>query len=282
MPRKSCPFPCKFLLAAGLLTGILLPPADAEDGVIRIGEPELFEQRPLPAVSGSGALLFIGGFGDEVSGIMARLARTTPPLAATPGQRAYYWYALPAVEAEETPRRIEADIRAYLALNPQAPVILIGHSMGAATALRSLARFKAGEGRFYLLTLDPVDRGTRPERPACVRWWGNAYVTHSQSPRDFIPELGGRWNACAGADCNLRFDGRRPEMGGYYPIHDDAAGLLLCRPTGSKLSLHAALRRVLDAAAQEETPKAPSRRASQSESESSATSSQAITQPART
>ncbi len=286
MPRKSCPFPCKCLLSAAALSlGTLAPPAVAAEQAIRLGEPDLYPQRRLPAEPGSRALLFIGGFGDEVTGIMSVTADLLPLLdPATPEQRAYYWYGEGELDPGAAPRRIEADIRAYLARNPGAELIVIGHSMGAATALRTLARFRPGEGRFYLLTLDPVDRSTRPDRPEAVHWWGNAYVTHSQSPRDFVPELGGRWNACQGADLNLRFDGRRPEMQGRYPIHDNAPGLLLGHPSHKgkpRPSLHDALRRALNTP-HAATPKAPSKRAIQSESASSATSSHAITQPAFT
>ncbi len=287
MPRKSCPFPCKFLLAAaGLCLGTLPLPAGADDAPIRFGEPELHPQKRLPAIAGSRALVFIGGFGDEVSGIMAMAGELLPPLdRSIPEQRAYYWFSEGGLDAEAMPRRIAEDIRAYLALNPQADIVLIGHSMGAATAVRCLAKHlrRTGEGRFYLLTLDPVDRSTLPDRPAAVHWWGNAYVVHSQSPRDFVPELGGRWNACAGADLNLRFDGRWPEMRGRYPIHDDAMGMLLGSPggKGGQVSLLDSLRGALKAA-QGATPKAPSSRASQRERASSATSIHAMTQPART
>ncbi len=246
MPRKSCLFPCKFLLAAAALClGTLPPPAGAQEGVIRLGNPELQAQRRLPQQSGRRALLFIGGFGDEVSGIMSHLAGSMPALdPERPELRAYYWYSGGAADPAEAPARLEKDIRAFLRLNPGADIILIAHSMGAGTALRTLARFSAAEGRFYLLTLDPVDGSLTPQRPPCVRWWGNAYVTHSRSPRDFIAEMGGRWNACKGADYNLRFDGRRPEARGFYPIHDDAAGQLLGRP-GGRVSLMESLREAL-------------------------------------
>ncbi len=153
-------------------------------------------------------------------------------------QRAYYhWNAGELAEPSAAACRMEQDLRDFLRVNPRAEVILIGHSMGAATALRTLARFSAGEGCFYLLSLDPVDRSLLPERPACVCWWGNAYVVHSRSARDFIPAMGGRWNACAGADVNLCFDGRLPHSGGFLPLHDDAAALLMARPNGGASSL---------------------------------------------
>ncbi len=247
MRRVSCPSRSKAAACLALLLPAALLPAAAGQGeaqanaapaAVRAAKVEPLSQRPLPALSGERALVFVGGFGDEVHGIMSHLEAMAP--AFVPGQverRGYYQWNGGDPAAQHAPAPIVADIRAFLRVNPQAEVVLIGHSLGAATALRALQELKAEEGRFCLLTLDPVDSSTPPERPASVAWWGNAWLSHSQSKRDFLFALGGRWNACAGADVNLHFDGRRPTSWGRLPIHDDAAGFLLARPAGAAASL---------------------------------------------
>ncbi len=240
MSMRSCRLPIKSLFALPLLAALLLAgqggAAESAEGdsaaAFRAGGAPLIAQRPLPPLRGERALVFVGGFGDELSGIVSQLARAVPPPEpGVPELRAYYhWNAGNDAEPQRAPGQLAADIRAFLRVNPGAEVVLIGHSMGAGTALKALQLLAAGEGRFYLLTLDPADRSTRPERPACVAWWGNAWLSHSQSLRDFLPAMGGRWNACAGADMNLHFDGRRPNSWGRLPIHDDAAAFLLASP----------------------------------------------------
>ncbi len=242
---------CRLLSELVLLAAALVPMAAAAPASGEMPTPAgehtragLIPQRPLPAVPAARALIFIGGFGDEVSGIVNQLSRRLPRVqSAVTEQRAYYhWNAGQDATPGNASPRLAEDVRAFLQVNPKADVILIAHSMGAATALRTLGHFREDEGRFFLLTLDPVDRTTRPERPPALHWWGNAYVTHSQSLRDFIPAMGGRWNACRGADVNLRFDGRFPHSGGFHPIHDDAAALLREYPAGGESSLLQQLR----------------------------------------
>ena len=134
---------------------------------------------------------------------------------------------------EAAARAIAEDIAAFRRRNPGADIVLIGHSLGASTAWRTALLLappsQPTSGKVYLLTLDPVDRTMRPSRPETVAWWGNGYVTHSTSLRDFIAVWGGRWGACPGADMNLCFDGRSQDEKGQPYIHDHAAALLLSR-----------------------------------------------------
>jgi len=185
-------------------------------------------------------IVFIGGLGDEISGIVAELWRRSPSFllkGEIRESRAYYhWHAgNPGMTLEAASQAIAADIAAFQHRNPGADIVLIGHSLGASTAWRtalllaSPSRLSPSSGKIYLLTLDPVDRTMRPSRPETVAWWGNGYVAHSISLRDFIAVWGGRWGACPGADMNLRFDGRRRDEKGEPYIHDHAAALLLSR-----------------------------------------------------
>ena len=189
-------------------------------------------QRPLPAQHAEVALVFIGGLGDEISGIVDSLSRRTPAasLGVQNALRAYYHWNCDNVEdATAGYRSIAEDVAAFRRANPQADVVLLGHSMGGAAALQvaSLLPEHEGAGRVFVVTLDPVDRIVQPVRPQGVSWWGNAYVENSLSGHDFIAVVGGRWGHCAQADLNICFDGRRTDEYGYHYIHDDAEALFI-------------------------------------------------------
>ncbi len=205
-------------------------------------------QRPLPQQSADLALVFIGGFGDEVSGIVECMARLTPAFAAREARAYYHRHGGFVSDAPMGYRAIADSITAFRVKNPAADVVLIGHSMGAATALKVaelLPAAEAGQGRVLLVTIDPADRVVQPIRPASVAWWGNCYVVNSQSGHDFIAELGGRWNHCDQADANIRFNGLRTDEYGHAFIHDNAFSLFMSRKGSSSLSLRDMLQRHL-------------------------------------
>lgn len=222
-------------------------PARAAEGGLRASEGSIhaaeegstrYPQHPLSACVADVGIVFIGGLGDEISGIVAELRSRSPSflrIGETRELRAYYhWHAgNPGMTLEAASRAIAEDIAAFRRRNPGADVILIGHSLGASTAWRTALLLtppsQPSSGKVYLLTLDPVDRSIRPSRPETVAWWGNGYVAHSASLRDFIAVWGGRWGACPGADMNLCFDGRNRDEEGQPYIHDHAAALLLSR-----------------------------------------------------
>lgn len=187
------------------------------------------------------ALVFIGGFGDEVSGIVAHVSQVLPRLQSVPEARAYYhWNGGVVQDARQGYQVIANDVEAFCQHNAAAQVVLIGHSMGAAAALRVadlLAGAAARPERLMVLTLDPADRSVKPVRPQGVAWWGNAYVVNSRSAHDFIAQLGGRWNHCSQADVNICFDGRRADEFGHFFIHDNALSLLLSRRGSAQVSL---------------------------------------------
>lgn len=203
-----------------------------------------YEQVPLPDRKADIAYICLGGFGDEIGGIVWHLAaqlrrETQAPVAY------YHWHGGQIDNRNAGIEAASEHIRRFRARNPQADILIIGHSMGAASGLLLAKRLlsergkaDAPTGRICLLTLDPADRSVPAERPKGLDWWGNAYIVHSQSARDFIPELGGRWNHCSGADLNIRYDGRRRDEHGRAYIHDDADALLMSRrgtPSGTSL-----------------------------------------------
>lgn len=202
----------------------------------------VYPQRPLRAAPAELAVVMIGGFGDEISGIIEQTARFMPPLAKHEARAYYHWNGGVPADAAQGVRLIAEHVRRFQQSNPQANVVLLGHSFGASTALQ-VAQLLApatqaqveSRGRILLLTIDPSDRMVQPKRPAAVTWWGNCYVVHSQSDHDFIVEWGGRWGHCQEADVNIRFDGRRTDEYGQQFIHDNALALLLsARGSGSR------------------------------------------------
>lgn len=210
---------------------LIVPPAAAQ---------HVYPQRPLECRQADVALVFIGGFGDEISGIVEHMARRLPPLATTENRAYYHWNGGVTEDATKGYRVIADAVATFRQQNPQADVVLIGHSMGAAAALKAaelLPAPAAGEGRVFLITLDPTDRVVQPVRPPSVSWWGNGYVVQSQSGHDFIAVLGGRWNHCEQADVNIRFNGLRTDEFGYEFIHDNALSLFMSRLGSIKSSL---------------------------------------------
>lgn len=99
-----------------------------------------------------------------------------------------------AVELEELRRRY-----------PGLPVVLIGHSYGGSCAVEVARRQSVQAAPLCLLTVDAVARRQKSVRPACVEWWGNAYLQDGGGFMDAVPRIGGRWGHCAGADANLAF-----------------------------------------------------------------------------
>ncbi len=205
-------------------------------------------RQPIPQAilkpDGQGtAVIFVGGFGDEISGIMPQVMDLLPTIDNMRESRAYYhWHAGYPQNVAQGAKSLAEHIREYRRKNVVADVVLIGHSMGASTVLRTAHLLSPSEGRVFLVTLDPADRSYRPKRPKSATWWGNAFVSHSLSGHDYIAVLGGRWNACQGADVNLHFDGRLQDEAGFYYIHDNALSLLASRNHGVHQSLLDSLR----------------------------------------
>lgn len=207
--------------------------------VVSAAHRQPLPQVPLSAQGKGTAVIFIGGFGDEISRIMPNVMLRLPSLDGGAETRAYYhWHAGYPDNVEQGAVGISSHIAAYRRNNPGAAIVLIGHSMGASMALRAAHLLNPADGGVYVITLDPADRSYTPRRPDAVKWWGNAYVINSLSGHDYIAVLGGRWNSCRQADVNLRFDGRNRDEAGLHYIHDNALSLLLSRGTKSGVSLY--------------------------------------------
>ena len=234
---------CRLAREAALPTLLLCPlscmPAaealevqDAVDAVVDYARKAMYPQTPVSLRKAAAGMLFIGGMADEWTGIMYNTGRHTPPLPIGGNQvRAYYhWHLGDPGNFDRAVERLAERLQAFRTINPAAPLLLAGHSLGAATALRVAAKLDGRPGGpVYLVTLDPVDRLTDPTRPKCVTWWGNSYIVNSRDVRDFIPQVGGRWNECKGADVNIRMDGRTQDDYGFPYQHGGARSMLFCK-----------------------------------------------------
>ncbi|MCQ2365989.1 MAG: hypothetical protein MJ056_02335 [Akkermansia sp.] len=222
-----------------LLCPLLCAPAavaieaqDVVDAVVDYARRVMYPQAPISLVKAVAGMVFIGGMADEWTGIVHNVANHTPwlPIDGEQVKAYHYWHMGDAENFDKAAGKLAERLQAFRTINPAAPLVLVGHSLGASTALQAAAKLdgKPG-GPVYLVTLDPVDRLTKPVRPQCVTWWGNCYIVNSQDARDVIPQIGGRWNACKGADVNIRMDGRTRDDYGYLYQHGGAMSMFFCK-----------------------------------------------------
>ena len=93
-------------------------------------------QKLLDARGQGPAVIFIGGFGDEISGIVPHMLAELPPLAEKETRAYYHWHAGCPADCARGAHGLAEQVRAYRRNNSAADVVLIGHSMGASMALR--------------------------------------------------------------------------------------------------------------------------------------------------
>ncbi len=181
-------------------------------------------QEPLPAEQADVAVIFIGGFAEKVAARFRRLYESTPTLPAQGRQlRAHYcWDGGQGNVLFHSTARIRRDLEVFFALNPQADLVIIGHSYGGSAAMDVVRHLKGPHGRILVATVDPVSRRerTRPgERPAGVEFWVNAYCSDYEDVKDSIAWVGGAWRHCPQADVNVPFSGKDRDRAGRRYQH---------------------------------------------------------------
>ncbi len=181
-------------------------------------------QEPLKAQEADVAVIFIGGFAEKVAARFRRLYESTPPLPAEGRQlRAHYcWDGGRGNVLFHSTRRIRRDLESFFALNPQADLVIVGHSYGGSAAMDVVRHLHAPHGRILVATVDPVSRRGRSHprvRPEGVDFWVNSYCSDYEDWKDSIAWLGGAWRHCEQADVNLPFSGEARDRSGKRYQH---------------------------------------------------------------
>ncbi len=181
-------------------------------------------QEPLRADQADGAVVFIGGFAEKVAARFRRLYESTPPFPAEGRQlRAHYcWDGGRGNVLFHSTARIRRDLEAFFALNPQADLVIVGHSYGGSASMDVVRHLKGPHGRIIVATVDPVSRRERSmpgERPEAVDFWVNSYCSDYEDWKDSVAWVGGAWRHCAQADVNIPFSGKERDRTGKRYQH---------------------------------------------------------------
>lgn len=209
----------------------------------RTGLLERRTQEPLRAEEADVAFIFVGGFAEPVLLQFREIYEKTPLLPCKGKQlRAYYaWESGTGNLFFHSTWKLQRDLRAFLAVNPAADVVLVGHSYGGSAimdALRGVAD-APHEGKVLVLTVDPVSRRKRSkprERAPQVDFWINSYCYPYRNVRDVAARLGGPWRECPQADINLRFSALQRDSEGRRYAHVYPESLFSETPPGQDKS----------------------------------------------
>ena len=198
------------------VSGIIPTPAEGIIGRRR--------QQPLPGEKADMAVIFVGGFTEQVLLHFRKAYETMPTLPCQGRQlRAYYaWDSGTGNLLFHSTWKLQRDLNAFCKLNPKADIILIGHSYGGSAIMDALRHLKEPHGQVIVATIDPVSRRQRSkprEKAACVNFWINAYCYPYRNLRDGFARMGGPWRYCEQADINLNFPGTQRDTDGTRFAH---------------------------------------------------------------
>ncbi len=184
------------------------------------------KQLPLPAEKADVAVVFVGGFSEQVLLHFRQVYENTPLLPCKGRQlRAYYaWDSGTGNLFFHSTWKLQRDLRAFLAVNPQADVVLLGHSYGGSAIMDALRKLDdvPHSGQVLVVTIDPVSRRKRSkprERAPMVDFWVNSYCSAYRNVRDVAAWAGGPWRHCEQADVNLAFSGTQRDADGDRYAH---------------------------------------------------------------
>ena len=220
-----------------------VPVAPGIDPSPRTGALERRTQEPLPARRADVAFVFVGDFAEPVLLQFREIYEQLPLLPCEGTQlRAYYaWESGTGNLLFHSTWKLQRDLRAFLAVNPAADVVLVGHSYGASAimdALRGVAD-APHSGKVLVLTVDPVSRRERSaprERAPQVDFWINTYCYPYRNVRDVAARIGGPWRSCPQADVNLHFSALQRDAEGKRYAHVYPRSLLMEVPRGGNMS----------------------------------------------
>lgn len=201
------------------------------------------KQLPLPAEKADVAVIFVGGFSEQVLLHFRSVYEQMPPLPCQGRQlRAYYaWDSGTGNLLFHSTWKLQRDLRAFLAVNPAADVVLLGHSYGGSAIMDALRQLDdvPHTGKVLVATLDPVSRRERSkprERAPMVDFWVNVYCSPYRNVRDVAAWLGGPWGHCPQADENMAYSGKQRDEDGDRFAHVYPEPLLMEKAPGADKS----------------------------------------------
>lgn len=201
------------------------------------------KQLPLSAEKADVAVIFVGGFSEQVLLHFRSVYEQMPPLPCQGRQlRAYYaWDSGTGNLLFHSTWKLQRDLRAFLAVNPAADVVLLGHSYGGSAIMDALRQLDdvPHTGKVLVATLDPVSRRERSkprERAPMVDFWVNAYCSPYRNVRDVAAWLGGPWGHCPQADENMAYSGKQRDEDGDRFAHVYPEPLLMEKAPGADKS----------------------------------------------
>lgn len=204
--------------------------------------PAACPQIPLtPQAPADCATLFIGGFGDWLTGRQRQTMRLLPPwLPGVAEHRAYYhWDGGGLGLLRDDCLRIRDDLAAYRARHPRLPIVLCGHSYGGSAAMHIVHHLPEQPGPLVLVTIDAVSRRQTRRRAPHLAKWLNVYLQEAPTLVDLIPKIGGRWGHCPAADANLAVSGKRRDAAGRFFSHPRPLPFLTDVPAADGRNIHA-------------------------------------------
>ncbi len=198
----------------------------------------VYPQRPLPEEAGARcATIFIGGFGDWLTGRFSRVMDELPPwLPGLDEVRAYYHWDGDGFFADRC-LTVRDEVDAFVEANPEAVLVFCGHSYGGSAAMYVVRHLQRRPVRLILATIDAVGRRQDPCRAPGVDVWFNAYLKESDTALDWIPKIGGRWGMRPDADRNMVASGRRFDSRGRRYGHHRPAPFFLDTLEGADVPL---------------------------------------------
>ncbi len=192
-------------------------------------------QQRLTTEKADVAVVFIGGFTEQVLTHFRRVYEVMPPLPLEGKQhRAFYaWDGGRGCLFFHSTNLIQRDIRDFLKANPGADLVFVGHSYGGSACMDVLRHLNHPHGRTIVVTLDAVscrERSFPRERAEGVDYWVNVYCEPYRHFKDLAASVGGPWRRCEQADVNIAFSGqerdradRRYQHAQPLPLFEDRA-----------------------------------------------------------
>ncbi len=192
-------------------------------------------QQRLTTEQADVAVIFIGGFTEQVLTHHRRVYECMPPLPTQGKQvRAFYaWDGGRGCLFFHSTSLIQRELRAFLQANPGADLVFVGHSYGGSAIMDVLRHLNTPHGRTVVVTLDAVscrERSHPRERAEGVDYWVNVYCQPYRHFKDLAAAIGGPWRECPQADLNIVFSGqerdradRRYQHAQPLPLFEDRA-----------------------------------------------------------